>query len=422
MKDLKGTSPKTAVHELVKWCVSFVVSFAILGLLVTLYGHSVNAGKVQAPTPARANGVITADEWAEAYPEIVASYKATGNHYDISDYLTEDPYLVNIYEGYGFAKMYGSARGHEYCLEDLSDTARPHPLANCLTCKTADFTKLVQDQGVGAYSLDYEEVASSMSENVGCYNCHANEANDNGKLVVTHDYIIDGLGSNMDSIDAATLSCGQCHIEYYFAPETKATSIPYTDVASMNPEVILAYYDEMGFADWTQESTGAKMLKAQHPEMETYLSGSVHAGMGLSCADCHMAKVTENGKTYTNHELVSPLESPAILDTCATCHKGVDMVEKVRTIQAQVTARETEIGNNLSAFKDALAAANAAGTMSEADLDAVRTIYRHAQWFFDFDYVENSEGAHNSALANSCLDKAQELIDQGMQLLTGSNA
>ncbi|MBQ5510211.1 MAG: ammonia-forming cytochrome c nitrite reductase subunit c552, partial [Prevotella sp.] len=33
-----------------------------------------------------------------------------------------DPYLVNIYEGYGFAKDYGSARGHEYTLEDVEKT------------------------------------------------------------------------------------------------------------------------------------------------------------------------------------------------------------------------------------------------------------------------------------------------------------
>jgi nitrite reductase (cytochrome c-552) len=35
------------------------------------------------------------------------------------------------------------------------------------------------------------------------------------------------------------------------------------------------------------------MLKAQHPEIETYLGeGSIHAKMGLTCADCHMEKVT----------------------------------------------------------------------------------------------------------------------------------
>ncbi len=344
---------------------------------------------------------------------IIASYKATAENTYVVDYLEQDPYLVNIYEGFGFAKQYDSARGHEYSLEDLANTARPHPLANCLTCKTADFTQLVLEQGVSAYSLDFNEVMASMNVSVGCYNCHADKA-DTGELVVTHDYFIDKL--DMTGIDAATLSCGQCHIEYYFEPDTKATSIPYTNASEMTPEAMLEYYDAMDFADWTQPSTGAKLLKAQHPEMETFLNGSIHATFGMSCASCHMEKVTENGVSYTSHNLVSPLDSPAILDTCAACHKDVDMAEKVHAIQAQVTARETEVGNNLSAFKDKLAEAVASGEYTEEELDAIRVLYRHAQWFFDYQYVENSEGAHNSKLANSCLDQAAAKIEEGMQL------
>lgn len=369
---------------------------------------------VTEPVPeAAATAIITADEWAEKFPEITASYKATAENTYAVPYLEQDPYLVNLYEGFGFAKQYDSARGHEYSLEDLSNTARPHPLANCLTCKTADFTKLVQDQGVSAYSLDFNEVMASMNESVGCYNCHANEA-DSGKLVVTHDYFIDKL--DMTGIDAATLSCGQCHIEYYFEPDTKATTIPFTNISEMTPEAMLEYYDAIDFADWTQPSTGAKLLKAQHPEMETFLNGSIHASFGMSCASCHMEKVTGSDVSYTSHNLVSPLDSPAILDTCAACHKDVDMAEKVHAIQAQVTARETEVGNNLSAFKDKLAEAVASGEYTEEELDAIRVLYRHAQWFFDYQYVENSEGAHNSKQANSCLDQAAAKIEEGMQL------
>ena len=365
-------------------------------------------------TPAATEAATEATQAAKTAGELILeSYKATADNSYAVDYLEQDPYLVNLYEGFGFAKQYDSARGHEYSLEDVANTARPHPLANCLTCKTADFTKLVQDQGVSAYSLDFNEVMASMNDSIGCYNCHADKAA-TGELVVTHDYFTDKL--DMTGIDAATLSCGQCHIEYYFEPETKATTIPFTNKAEMTPEAMLEYYDSIDFADWTQPSTGAKLLKAQHPEMETYLNGSIHAGFGMSCASCHMEKRTENGVSYTSHELVSPLESQAILDTCAACHKDVDMAEKVHNIQAQVTARETEIGNSLSAFKDKLAEAVASGEYTEEELDAIRLQYRHAQWFFDYVYVENSEGAHNSKLANSCLDKAAEKIEEGMKL------
>ena len=82
-----------------------------------------------------------------------------------------------------------------------------------------------------------------------------------------------------------------------------------------------------------------------------------------------------------------------------------------------MTARETEVGGELAMFNDALAAAVTDGAMSEEELDAVRQIYREAQWYFDFCYVENSEGAHNSELAFHCLDTSEELILQGMELL-----
>ncbi|MBQ2230284.1 MAG: ammonia-forming cytochrome c nitrite reductase subunit c552, partial [Oscillospiraceae bacterium] len=50
-------------------------------------------------------------------------------------------------------------------------------------------------------------------------------------------------------------------------------------------------------------------------------------------------------------------------------------------------------------------------------LDAVRKLHREAQWFFDFCYVENAEGAHNSELAFRCLDTADQKIDEAMALL-----
>lgn len=414
---MKNNAMKIVGRELLKWVVGFAAAGAALGLSLWLYGVGENAGKVKTPVAQNPNGVITADEWEEAFPDQVRTYKANSENTYAVPYLEEDPYLKNLYEGFGFAKQYDSARGHEYCLEDVFNTARPHPKANCLTCKTPDFTKMVQDQGVSAYSLDFDEVKDAMNESVGCYSCHGNEAADSGKLVVTHDYIINTLGDNMASIDPVTLSCGQCHVEYYFVPETKATDIPYTDVAGMTPEAILNFYNEMDYADWTQESTGTRLLKAQHPEMETFLSeGSVHAKMGMNCASCHMEKVTDGKTTYTSHELVSPLDSPAILETCATCHKGVDMAEKVHTLQADVMAREKEVGNALSQFKDKLAEAVASGKYSEAELNTLRDLHRSAQWYFDYQYVENSEGAHNSKLAYECLDKAEAYITEGMKL------
>ena len=369
--------------------------------------------QAEAPQAASADGVVSAEEWKAVYPEIAVSMGDNAKNELHVSYLEESPYLVNIYEGYGFAKDYESARGHSYTLEDVAATERPHATANCLTCKSPNFTKLVNDQGVGVYTMDFNEVHASLNESISCYNCHENSAGTNGQLVVTHSYVHTALGDNVKTIPESTMVCGQCHIEYYFAPETKETSMPYSSLDEMTPEAILAYYDEIGFADWTQESTGAKMLKVQHPELETFTHGK-HAGL-LTCADCHMLiERTEEGKVYHSHMLQSPLENEALLETCATCHGDTDMVAFVHRIQDEITGRETEVGTKLSEFKDALAEANQSGSMSEDELEEIRYIYRSAQWYFDFCYVENSEGAHNSQLSRDCLDRSEQLIEDGM--------
>ena len=134
--------------------------------------------------------------------------------------------------------------------------------------------------------------------------------------------------------------------------------------------------------------------------------------------------IVENSKTqtvYHSHKLVSPLEDKTLLETCLKCHTNMktadEMITFVRNIQTRITDEETRVGNLLMEFKRALAKANQAGTMDEERLNEVRELYRKAQWFFDYCYVENSEGAHNSDLAMRCLSTADQLIKEGMELL-----
>ena len=371
---------------------------------------------VKAPEATSLDGTVNASDWQETYPYIVASMGDNARNSYVTSYLEQDSYLTNIYQGYGFAVDYGSARGHTYTLEDVAKTQRPHAKANCLTCKTPNFAKLVNDEGVGVYTMDFDEVMARMEEAISCYTCHGNEPGNGGKLVVTHSYVNKALGDNVSGIDPATLACGQCHIEYYFTREDSETMMPYQDVAGMTPDAILAYYDSFDFYDWVQESTGTKMLKAQHPEMETYLQGK-HASL-LNCADCHMPiEQADDGTVYHSHQLVSPLENETLLSNCATCHGDTDMVTMVHRLQDRITARETEVGNRLSGLKDALSEAVAAGEMTEEELNAVRRLHREAQWFFDYCYVENAEGAHNSELAGYCLDTSDGKITEAMELL-----
>lgn len=387
--------------------------------------------QVEAPKATSADETITASDWSAIYPDIVVSWGKNAENEEVVDYLELDPYLVEIYEGYGFAKDYGSARGHNYTLTDVFETKRPHGMANCLTCKTPNFTKLVNDEGVEVYSRPFDEVYAQITENggetVSCYTCHANNPGNGTQpkenLTVTHSYITKALGDKIGTIDPGILACGQCHIEYYFNPETKETTMPHSSVETMTPEATYDYFTEIGFSDWTQESTGAKMLKVQHPEMETVLLGK-HAGV-LNCADCHMP-VVQNAETqniYHSHKLVSPLQDKTLLASCLTCHKDLgaktadEMITFINNIQNRIIAEETRVGNLLMEFKRALAQANQSGKWDEAKLDEVRELYRKAQWFFDYCYVENSEGAHNSELSTRCLNTAEELINQGMALL-----
>ena len=361
-----------------------------------------------------------ADSANEVLQAIALSMGKENNNSYVTDYLEQDPYLVNIYEGYGFAKDYGSARGHSFTLEDVQKTKRPHAKANCLTCKTPDMHKMIVEQGVGVYSMPFEEVMAQTTNCISCYTCHGADDGNNGQMVVTHQYVNEALGENVSTINAASLSCGQCHIEYYFTPQDSETMMPYHSIEEMTPEAILAYYDGIGFYDWEQPGTGTKMLKAQHPELETWIQGK-HASI-LSCADCHMATATtESGAEYHDHHLVSPLSSEVILNKCAACHgSGEAITARVREIQARVTGRETQVGIRLSSLKDTLTAAVEAGQISGEELEAVRKLHREAQWFFDFCYVENSEGAHNSSLATRCLDISDGKITEAFAMLASA--
>ena len=131
-------------------------------------------------------------------------------------------------------------------------------------------------------------------------------------------------------------------------------------------------------------------------------------------------EMNEQGDVYHSHELVSPLDSETLLSTCVQCHEDTDMKEKVRRVQARVTAREKEVGNRLSEFKTLLAKAVSEGKTSEDTLNKIRKLHREAQWFFDFCYVENSEGAHNSDLSIRCLDLSEARIAEGMSILSGN--
>src|SRR5262249_21045574 len=109
--------------------------------------------------------------------------------------------------------------------------------------------------------------------------------------------------------------CGQCHVEYYFKGQGKVLTYPWHK--GLKVEQMESYYDETRFTDWVHAETGAKMLKAQHPEFEVWNQG-IHARSNVACADCHMPYKREGAIKISDHHVRSPLLN--INRACQTCH------------------------------------------------------------------------------------------------------
>lgn len=367
--------------------------------------------------------VTLAKDWEEEYPYIYASWFLNSENSEVTDYLVDYPMLKTLYEPYGFSKDYKSARGHTYTLTDVVETKRTgeNSKASCWTCKTPQFTNMVNEEGISVYGLPFYDLADTLTESISCYTCHANNP---GVVTVTHTYLIDGVGKDFGAIDAADLSCGQCHNEYFFDPGNGgATTLPHDSLASMSPDAILAFYnnganfpDGQPFADYTNPRTGVRQIKVQHPELETFLGeGSPHRG-SYSCADCHMGQTeAEDGTVFTSHNLISPLDNPALIEgECAKCHE--DLTAEVRAEQERIERRTYAIGYELEFLTERLAKAVEEGELSEEDLEAVRSLARDAQFYWDFVFVENAEGVHNPKLTDYCLDRAADLCNQALAM------
>ncbi len=394
------------------------------GIKPAIFGGSLVKVETVAQKVETHSGAVVqlATDWSEQYPDEYATWAQNSENSEATDYLVDYPMLKTLYEPYGFSKDYKSARGHMFAMDDILETKRigEKSKASCWTCKTPQFTNLVNEEGVGIYSLPFMDVRDKVIEPISCYTCHANTP---GTLVVTQTFLTDGVGEDFEGIDAATLSCGQCHNEYFFATDTGATTLPHNSLSSMSPDAILAYYNDGSnfstgepFYDYVNPRTGVKQIKVQHPELETFLGeGSQHRN-AYTCADCHMGKtVSESGRTFSSHYLISPLDNPELIENeCSKCH--VDLVAEVRASQEAVERRTYAIGYELQFLTERLAAAVESGEYSEAELDAIRALARDAQFYWDFVFVENAEGAHNPTLTHECLDKAEALCNEALGL------
>ncbi|ADU48379.1 ammonia-forming cytochrome c nitrite reductase subunit c552 [Intrasporangium calvum] len=353
--------------------------------------------------------------------------------------LVKDPRLVTMWQGYAFAIDYREPRGHAYMLLDQRHTRRtlerPQPGA-CLNCHASlpEITTALGngDEAAGWAAMNkmpYTDATKLATHPVGCIDCHEPETM---ALRVTRPAFIEGIKElkasqgveNYDVNKQASFQemrsfvCAQCHVEYYFKGEEKTLTFPWEN--GLTVDGALKYYDEVGFTDFTHKLTGARVLKAQHPDYETYSQG-VHATAGVTCADCHMSYKREGAMKITDHQVRSPMTNEATINqACLTCHKTdeADMRARVDTIHDRYEAAKNVSFDALTALIKDIEKAAQTGVAADR-IEKAQSYQRKAQFFVDYVVSENSRGFHAPQYTLRVLNDATDASRLGQLALVG---
>lgn len=346
--------------------------------------------------------------------------------------IDEDDGLKKMWAGMPFSIDFREDRGHAYMLIDQIHTKRQNgkqPGA-CLSCHAStyvtykkngdgDITKGWEKLNPMSYPAALNNATHPAKHPVSCIDCHDPVTT---KLRITRPAFMEGIKAYKASQGIAdydvnqmatkqemkSYTCGQCHVEYYFKGNEKRLTFPWSK--GLKVENIYAVYEENGFKDWQQPKTGSNLLKAQHPEFETWSQG-IHARSNVSCADCHMGKKQVKGVEITDHYLASPMLKAA--QTCLTCHPKwteAELKSRVETIQDRTFGLRNQA---MGALKELLvdietASASAGGTVSAE----VLALHRKGQFYFDFVEAENSVGFHAPDEANRILGESINYLRQ----------
>ena len=368
------------------------------------------------------------------------------------------PYLKNLWLGYGFSFEYNRARGHGNAMHDLLDIDRTSDYgdsagmpATCYNCKSNKVPGYVEEYGDDFWAMEFNEFREDhdLEEHaIGCNLCHEPETMD---LRLTSVPLKDYLDRQDTSFEEASRSeqrslvCGQCHSEYYFeVPGEQARPSRYFGEGEEGVPAKPVFpwdegYDagemynfkkhvgdseregfEGWFVDWTHPVSDTPMLKVQHPEYEMWEDGP-HGSADVACADCHMPYTRMDGKKkISSHNVTSPLHSlETVQQTCGQCHADKaprDLKDRV------IYTQEKVFEQLLIAQEESVRAHEAVRLASEYegevrdDFDELmiqaRERIRKGQWFWDYVSAENSEGFHNPQKSLETLSKSQQYSRQ----------
>lgn len=346
------------------------------------------------------------------------------------DKLIEDPRLVTLWAGYAFSKDFREERGHAFMLADQIYTLRQKfgQPGTCINCHGSTYKAMMElgegDINKGFHKLNklpYHEAKNHVNHPVSCIDCHDPE---NMNLRITRPAFVEGIKNykkhlGINSYDVNKMAsraemrvfvCAQCHVEYYFKGEEKTLTYPWNK--GLTADAILDYYNESGFSDWSHKLTGAKVLKAQHPEFETYSQG-IHARSGVSCVDCHMPYKRVGAIKITDHHINSPVLK--VNRSCQTCHniKEEELISRVNNIQDKHHEMKNIVFDGLISYIKKLET-----LQDHPQIGKLRKIQRDAQFYFDYIEAENSAGFHAPQESARIMIKSLNLIREGESILS----
>lgn len=382
----------------------------------------------------------------DIYPLEYDTYVKNMESDEVATKFTEDiePYLPILFHNYGFSIEYNKTRGHPYAIDDIIETARINDQSPgaCMTCKSPAVPHLIDEMGDDYWTANFnEEVlpkliahgeggeAEELGEYghlaIGCADCHDPATMD---LRITRPSFTNAMErrgidvTKASQNDMRSYVCGQCHVEYYFEPEKGKVTFPWDE--GLTPEETFEYFEtiakEEGFEyDWISSISGAPMLKAQHPEFETWSQGP-HGQADVSCADCHMPYERADGKKkiVSHNWSTSPMDS--IDQSCRQCHNDKSeqyLKDRVEDIQTQhlEALEETQL-HSIEAhyYVNRMITAEA----PKKSIEEAQYYVRKGQWFWDFVAAENSDGFHNPQGGMDAMRASSDASNKAIKIAT----
>ena len=447
-------------------------TFAIMLLMQNISLRKEEAKQVVFQVTTLDESVIDPAEWGKNFPRQYDTYKRTVDTVrtkhggsDAFQKLDEDPRWRELFKGYAFGVDYREERGHAYMLSDQDMTERVKQFkqpGSCLHCHAAilpAYRAKGREAGISdtdtlaqlmkgfedVCAMSYADARKLVDHPVTCQDCHDPKSM---QLRVTRPGFLNGIQRLAESgtalphlpsverwqkgdrskpynpnVEATrqemrSFVCGQCHVEYYFKGPGKLVTYPWHDGLSVDQ--IEVYYDSVGHKDWSHATSGAPVLKAQHPEFETWSQG-IHARSGVACADCHMPYYREGAVKISDHHVRSPLLN--IARACQNCHRYPEAeilarAERIQDKTAEMLSRAEDAVLDLIRAID-VAKLNGADSLA---LVKPRDFHRKAQWRLDFVAAENSMGFHAPQETARVLAESIDYARQGyMELVKGKS-